>query len=243
MTALPNARVTESLIETATPCGAWRAPGSNTNAFVEQSFIHELAELAGRDHVEFLLELLGERRWLVEGNANALNTGRAIDVIKLAVEKAGWGKSMPAGSGQGLAFYFCHAAHIAEVAEVTVDAERNFRVDKVTVAVDVGPIINMSGALSQVQGSVIDGLSTMAMQQITMDNGVIQQDNFHQYPVMRIAATPEVDVHFIQSENPSTGLGEPALPPLAPAVTNAIYAATGVRIRSMPLSEEGFTLA
>ena len=243
MVALENARVSQTLMEIDTPCGAWRAPGSNTNAFVEQSFIHELAELAGRDHMEFLLELMGSRRWLNEGNVNSLNTGRAIDVIKLAAAKAGWGKTMPPGSGQGLAFYFCHAAHIAEIAEVSVDADRNFRVDKVTVAVDVGPIINMSGAISQVQGSVIDGLSTMAMQQITMKNGVIQQDNFHQYPVMRIASTPKVEVHFIQSDNASTGLGEPALPPLAPAVTNAIFTATGVRIRSMPLSEQGFTLA
>ncbi|MEJ6703509.1 MAG: molybdopterin-dependent oxidoreductase, partial [Pseudomonadales bacterium] len=242
MTALSNARVTQSMMPVNTPCGAWRAPGSNTNAFVEQSFIHELSHLAGRDHLEFLLEMMGERRWISEGNVNALNTGRAIDVIKLAAEKADWGKTMPKGSAQGLSFYFCHAAHVAEIAEVSVDADQNFHVDKVTVVVDVGPIINMSGAMNQVQGSVIDGLSTMAMQQITMKKGVIQQDNFDSYPVMRIAATPEVDVHFIQSDNKPTGLGEPALPPLAPAVTNAIFAATGVRIRSMPLSDEGFNL-
>ena len=242
MVALKNARVRQTMMEIKTPCGAWRAPGSNTNAFVEQSFIHELSVLAGRDHLEFLLELMGPRRWISEGDLNSLNTGRAVDVIKLAAAKAGWGKPMPPGSGQGLAFYFCHAAHVAEVAEVSVDANRNFRVEKVTVAVDVGPIINMSGAISQVQGAVVDGLSTMALQQITMKNGRIQQDNFHQYPVMRIASTPEIDVHFIQSDNPSTGLGEPALPPLAPAVTNAIFAATGERIRSMPLSEQGFKL-
>ena len=242
MVALDNARVSQTMMPLKTACGAWRAPGSNTNAFVEQSFIHELAELAGRDHLEFLLELMGEPRWIKEGDVNALNTGRAIDVIKLAAAQADWGKEMPAGKGQGLAFYFCHAAHIAEVAEVTVDANKNYSVDKVTVAIDVGPIINMSGAMNQVQGSIVDGLSTMALQQITMEGGVIQQDNFHQYPVMRISATPQIDVHFIQSDNPSTGLGEPALPPLAPAVTNAIYAATGDRIRTMPLTEAGYKL-
>lgn len=242
MSAMPNAHVTQSMLPVITPCGAWRAPGSNTNAFVEQSFLHELAELAGRDHVEFLLELMGDRRWILEGNVNMLNTGRAIDVIKLVAEKSNWGKAMPEGSGMGFSFYFCHAAHVAEVAEVTVDKNKNFSVDKVTVAVDVGPIINMSGATSQVQGSVIDGLSTMAMQKITMEGGVIEQDNFNNYQVMRIGATPDIDVHFLQSDNPPTGLGEPALPPLAPAVTNAIFAASGVRIRSMPLSEAGFTL-
>lgn len=240
--AFPNARIKLSLKEIATPCGAWRAPGSNTNAFVEQSFIHELAVLAGRDHLEFLLELMGEPRWIKEGDIRALNTGRAIDVIKLAAEKAQWGRPMPDGSGLGLSFYFCHAAHVAEVAEVSVTADRKISVDKVWVAVDVGPIINLSGALSQVQGSVVDGLSTMALQQITMRQGVIQQDNFDEYQVMRIAPTPEIDVHFIESDNPSTGLGEPALPPLAPAVANAIFAATGERVRSMPLSELGYTL-
>ena len=240
--AFPNARIKLSLMEIATPCGPWRAPGSNTDAFVEQSFIHELAALAGRDHLEFLLELMGERRWTKEGDVNALNTGRAIDVIKLAAEKAQWGRSLPDGSGLGLSFYFCHAAHVAEVVEVNVAADRKVSVEKVWVAVDVGPIINMSGALSQVQGAVVDGLSTMALQQITMQRGVIQQDNFDRYPVMRIGPTPEIDVHFIESDNPSTGLGEPALPPLAPAVTNAIFAATGDRVRSMPLSEAGYTL-
>ena len=195
--AFDNARIRQTMMPQQTPCGAWRAPGSNTNAFVEQSFIHELAVLAGRDHLEFLLELLGEPRWVKPGDVNALNTGRARDVIRMAADKAGWGRTLPAGRGLGLAFYFCHAAHVAEVAEVTVDAQRNLRVERVTVAVDVGPIINMSGALGQVQGSVIDGLSTLALQQITIEEGRIQQDNFDTYPVMRIAAAPPVDVHFI----------------------------------------------
>ncbi len=225
-----------------TPCGPWRAPGSNTTAFVIQSFLDEMAHAAGRDYVEFLLETLGERRWFEEGNIRSLNTGRAADVVELAAKQAGWGRDMPPGSGLGLAFYFCHAAHIAEVAEVSVSADKKLTVHKMTVAVDVGPIINMSGATSQVEGAVIDGLSTMMTQKITMEAGRIQQSNFHDYEVLRIAQAPPVDIHFIQSDYAPTGLGEPALPPVAPAVGNAIFAATGERVRKMPFAESGYRL-
>jgi len=116
-------------------------------------------------------------------------------------------------------------------------------VKKVTVAVDVGPIINRSGAISQVQGAVIDGLSTMMTQKITMEGGRIQQSNFHDYTVLRLPSSPPViDVHFIESDYRPTGLGEPALPPIAPAVCNAIFAATGHRVRKMPLNEEGYSI-
>ncbi len=239
---IDNAYASKTMFEISTPCGPWRAPGSNTSAFVSQSFLAEMAHAAGRDYLEFLLEIVGEPRWFQEGNIRSLNTGRAADVIRLAAEKAGWGREMPDGSGLGLAFYFCHAAHIAEVAEVSVDADKKLTVHKVTVAVDVGPIINMSGALSQVEGAVIDGLSTMMAQKITMENGRIEQSNFHDYQVLRIPDSPNVDIHFIQSDFSPTGLGEPALPPLAPAVGNAIFAATGHRVRKMPLSEEGYTI-
>jgi len=237
-----NVRATKTMFEIGTPCGPWRAPGANTTAFVIQSFIHELAHAAGRDHLEFLLEIMGEPRWFEEGNIRSLNTGRAADVIKLAAEKAGWGRKMPQGHGLGLAFHFSHAAHIAEVAEVSVDANRKLTVHNVTVAVDIGPVINMSGATSQVEGAVIDGLSTMAAQKITMEDGRIQQSNFHDYKILRMPSSPKVDIHFIQSDHSPTGIGEPALPPLAPAVGNAIFAATGHRVRRMPLSEEGYTI-
>jgi isoquinoline 1-oxidoreductase beta subunit len=149
---------------------------------------------------------------------------------------------MPEGRGLGFGFYFCHAAHVAELAEVSVDVQGKVTVHKVTAAVDVGPIINRSGALNQVQGSIIDGYSAMAGQKITMENGRIQQTNLDQYPVLRIDAAPEVDVHFIESDFDPTGLGEPGLPPLAPAVANAMYAATGNRVRKMPIFEEGFSV-
>ncbi len=239
---LDDGFVSRTMFGINTPCGPWRAPGSNTNAFVVQSFLSEMAHVAGRDYVEFLLEILGEPRWFEPANVQSLNTGRAADVIRLAAEKSGWGREMPVGSGLGLAFYFCHAAHVAEVAEVSVDANKKLTVHRVTAAVDVGPIVNMSGALSQVEGSIIDGLSTMVGQKITMEEGRVQQTNFHQYPVLRMPAAPPVDVHFIQSDYTPTGLGEPALPPLAPAVGNAIFAATGERVRKMPLTELGFSV-
>ena len=223
-----------------TPSGPWRAPFSNTHAFVSQCFINELAEAGGRDHVELLIEMMGEPRWLEPKTFRAMNTERAIGVIKLAAEKGGWGRVMPAGRGLGIAFYFCHAAHVAELAEVSVDDQGKVTVHKVTAAVDVGPIINRSGALNQVQGSIIDGYSAMAGQKITMEDGRIQQTNLDRYPVLRIDAAPEVDVHFIESDYDPTGLGEPALPPLAAAVANAMYAATGRRVRSMPLLDAGY---
>jgi isoquinoline 1-oxidoreductase beta subunit len=235
---LANYQLTQTMLPLKTPCGPWRAPRSCSVAWVIQSFLHELSAAAGRDHRDFLLEVMGEPR-LLEGG---LNTGRAADVIKLACEKAGWGRKLPEGHGMGLAFHFSHAGHFAEVAEVSVDANRKLRVHRVVVAGDIGPIVNMSGANNQCEGGVTDGFSTMMGLEITMENGRIEQSNFHQYPILRIAHQPKVEVHFIQSDNPPTGVGEPALPPVAPAICNAIYAAIGHRVRTLPLTKEGFSV-
>lgn len=237
---IDNFRLSQSLLPLRTRCGLLRAPGSNTRAWAIQSFLHELSSAAERDHMEFLLDVMGEPKWLPPQTAYGLNTGRAAAVIRLAAEKAGWGKNMPAGHGLGLAFHFSHAGHFAEVAEVSIDASKQVTVHRVTVAADIGPVVNMSGAENQVQGSVIDGLSVMAEQEITMEQGRIEQANFDTYPLLRMESAPIVDVHFIQSANPLTGAGEPALPPLAPAVCNAIFAATNHRVRTLPLSKEGF---
>ena len=242
LTTMENVRGSTTLFEMATLAGPWRAPWSNVHAFVTQCFLDEVAFAAGRDFVELLIEMMGEPRWLEPDQVRSINTGRAVGVIKLAAEKSGWGRQMPKGSGLGCAFYFCHAAHIAEVAEVEVNSSNEVTLKKVTAAVDVGPIVNMSGALNQVQGAIMDGYSTMIGQKITMENGRIQQTNLDQYPVLRIDDAPEIDVHFIQSDFKPTGLGEPALPPLAPAVANAIFAATGKRVRTMPLIDSGFTV-
>ena len=242
MPLVANFRLTQTLLPLLTPCGPWRAPRSNAIAFAGQCFFHELAVAAGRDHLEFLLEVMGKPRWLDPGNSRALNTGRAADVIRLAAEKAGWGKSLPEGRGLGLAFYFSHAGHFAEVAEVSVEDNKKLTVHKVTVAADVGPIVNLSGAENQCQGAVIDGFSTMLSLELSIEKGRVQESNFDQYPLLQLAHAPEVDVHFIQSDFPPTGLGEPALPPVAPAVCNAIFAASGYRVRELPLSREGFSV-
>jgi isoquinoline 1-oxidoreductase beta subunit len=235
---LANYQLSVSMLPLKTPTGPWRAPRSCSVAWVIQSFLHELSVAAGRDHREFLLEVMGEPRLLQGG----LNTGRAADVIRLATEKAGWGRKLPDGHGLGLAFHFSHAGHFAEVAEVSVDKDKRVRLHRMVVAGDIGPIVNMSGAKNQCEGGVVDGYSTMLGLQITMENGRIEQSNLHQYPMLRMANHPQVEVHFIQSNNPPTGVGEPALPPVAPAICNAIFAASGHRVRTLPLTREGFSV-
>ncbi len=237
---LENIRVEQTALAWKNRCAAWRAPGSNVFAFVTGSFLHELANLAGRDHVDVLLETLGEPRQL---GPRGMHTGRAAGVIKLAAERAGWGRDLADDRGLGIAFYYSHLGHIAEVADVSVNADKAVKVHKVTVVADVGPIVNLSGAENQVQGSVVDALSTMFNLAVSFDKGRVEQSNFDSYPMLRMPSTPDIDVHFVDSDYPPTGLGEPAFPPLAPAVCNAIFEACGRRIRTLPIKEEGFTLA
>lgn len=245
---IDNTRLSQTMKHTGIPGGWWRAPGSNGIAFAVQGFLNELAVAAKRDHLEVLLELMSTpTREAGENAGTPLDTQRAAAVIALAAEKAGWGKSLPAGHAHGLAFHFSHSGYIAEVAEVSVaevsaGGKRKLTLHRVTVAADVGPIINLSGAENQVQGSVIDGYSTMAGLEVDFSRGRIKESNFHEYPLLRVSMAPKIDVHFLQSANPPTGLGEPALPPLAAAVTNAIFAATGTRVRELPLSKSGFTV-
>ena len=236
---VPNFRLEQSIISTNVPTGPLRAPGSNALSFVFQSFIDELAHAGGRDPVEFRLALLGADRQIPPTNPQGVvwDTKRMKDALKMAAEKSGWGKKLPRGSGQGVAFHFSHRGYVAEVAEVSVATDGTLKVHRVTVVSDVGPIMNLSGAENQVQGSVIDGLGAAWLQEITIENGRVVQGNFNDHPLLRINDAPQIDVHFIQSKNPPTGLGEPALPPLPPAVCNAIFAATGKRLRSLPISK------
>jgi isoquinoline 1-oxidoreductase beta subunit len=231
----PNFLLQQSLISSNVPMGFLRAPGNNGHTWAIQSFLDELAHAAGRDPVELRQELLATDR------TQPFTTSRMREVVRVAAEKSGWGKKLPPGQGKGFAFDYCHRGYVAVVADVTVTKDGDLHVDKFTTAVDVGPIINLSAAENQVQGCLIDGLSMGRFLEITIDNGQVQQNNFDDYPLLRLPDAPPVDVHFVQSNYPPTGLGEPALPSAMPAVCNAIFAATGKRVRSLPLSGQDLT--
>jgi len=238
---VPNLLGLSSTIENGVPMGPWRAPGSCVFAFVYQSFIDELAHAAGRDPLAVRLELLGDKDEVpgTGERGQPYNAARMKGVVKLVAEKAGWGKKLPRGQGQGLAFHFSHRGYIAQVAEVTVSPAGDLKVDRVVCAADVGSqIVNLSGAENQVQGSIVDGLSAAWRQELNIERGRIVEGNFAEYQLLRSTDAPrKIEIHFLKSDNPPTGLGEPVLPPLAPAVANAIFAATGKRIRQLPFSK------
>lgn len=239
---VPNLSLGVSVMPLGVPTGFLRAPGSNGLAFVFQSFIDELAHAAKKDPVEFRRELLAQFK---EPPAHTgpgrppliMNAERMRGVLDLAAEKSGWGtRTLPRGSGMGVAFHFSHRGYFAEVVQVTVSRAGVLTIDKVWAAGDVGSqIVNPSGAINQVQGSVHDGIAEALAQEITIEGGAVRESNFHDFTLLRMRQAPPVEVHFRITDYPPTGMGEPALPPVVPALTSAIFAATGKRIRTLPI--------
>ena len=235
--AAPNRSIGVSMIQTGVPTGYLRAPGSNALAYVMESFIDELAYAAKQDPFQFRYDLLAQ--WPAEAPRGSMVAARMKGVLELVAQKSGWGtRKLPRGTGLGVAAYFSHRGYFAEVVQATVTKAGRLTVNKVWVAGDVGSqIINPSGAVNQVQGSVIDGIGEALAQEITIEAGRTKQSNFHDFPLIRLTQAPVVDVSFRTTQYPPTGMGEPALPPVVPALCNAIFAATGKRIRSLPLSK------
>jgi isoquinoline 1-oxidoreductase subunit beta len=235
---VPNTLLEYTLVPSAVPTGAWRSTLHSSNAFAVQSFIDELAHAAGRDPLAFRLELLGAPRQMkYSGHGGpTFDTGRLATVIRTVAERSGWPHSPANGRAWGIAAHFTFGSYVAEVAEVSVQ-NGVIRVHRVVAVVDCGTVVNLSGAEAQVQGGIIDGLSAALFGEIVVDRGMVRQSNFGDYRLLRIDEAPSVEVHFVPSMQAPHGLGEPPLPPIAPAVANAIFAATGRRVRRLPLQK------
>jgi len=236
--AVPGSQVKSSKLPAGIPTGFWRAPGDNGNVWATQCFVDELAHAAGRDSLTFTYDLLGQVPAPAAGG-RGFDPVKMTNALKLATEKAGWGAPRQRGEGMGFAITHTNNAYVAIVADVAVSRDGKLAIKKLTAAVDAGTIINLSAAEAQLQGAMIDGIGAAWFQKLTIEHGAAAQTNFDAYPMLRMNhAPPLVEVHFVKSTAPPTGLGEPGLPAAAPAVCNAIFAATGKRVRTLPIVDQ-----
>jgi isoquinoline 1-oxidoreductase subunit beta len=227
---IPNLRVEYARVEPGVQVWFWRSVGHSQNAFFRESFIDELAQEAGKDPVEFRRRLLGKQP-------------RCKGVLELAADKAGWGGPLPPGVHRGIALDQCFGSYVAEVAEVSVGDDGGVKLHRIVAAVDCGMTVNPAIIKRQIESGIVYGLSAALYGRITFKDGKVEQGNFDTYPVLRMNEMPQVEVHIVPSADKPGGIGEPGLPPATPAVTNAIFAATGKRIRSLPIDPQALKKA
>jgi isoquinoline 1-oxidoreductase beta subunit len=237
---VPNFRLEFGVAQSGMPLGYWRSVENSGNQFAISSFFDEAAHAAGRDPVEFLLAVLGPARKINLGGDNGvIDVARRRRVIELAAEKADWGKSLPKESGRGIAAHFGYGSYVAQVAEVSCDVPAgSVRIQRVVCAIDCGTAVNPLGVKAQMESAINFGLAATLKSAITLEHGRVQQSNFNDYEVLRMSDAPTViDVYIVPSSDQPGGCGEPGVPPIAPAVGNAIFAATGKRVRRLPIRE------
>ncbi len=221
---IPNLSIEFLISPLPMPVAPWRSVQNGPNAFVIESFIDELAQAAGKDPLEFRLQ-------------NLKNNMRARRVLETVAEKAGWGKPIPKGEGRGIAQHACFGTWVAQVVDLSVDKNTGkIKVHRVVAAVDCGPVINPGPLVEQIEGGIILALSTALMEEVKFANGGVASVNFNDYPIIRMSEVPEIEVHIVKSTDKIGGIGELGVPPLAPAIANAFFNATGVRIRRIPLT-------
>jgi isoquinoline 1-oxidoreductase beta subunit len=222
---IPNLLVDWKHVPGGVPTLWWRSVGHTHNGFVVETFLDELAHAAGKDPFEYRRALLGKQP-------------RHKRVLELVAEKAGWDKPPPEGRGRGIAVHESFGSFVAQVAEVSVSREGKLRVHRVVCAIDCGPVVNPDGVRAQMESGIVFGLTAALYSEITFEKGRVKQRNFHDYPVLRMNEMPEVEVHIVPSKDSMGGVGEVGVPPLAPAVANALFAVTGKRVRRLPIRAE-----